>query len=102
MTYLRPGRVPEQVATRHQPARCGVLPSLRHRGDDVYYIMETFPIVLRTDEAQFDDYRTKRLMLDIYDRMQRAIESGTPYQPILDPPRADPRVAHQGVRQEAR
>jgi hypothetical protein len=36
----------------------------------------------------------KRVILEIYDEMQQAIESGEPYQTLLDPPPADPRVAH--------
>jgi hypothetical protein len=35
--------------------------------------MDTFPIVRRRDEAKFDgDYRTRRVILDIYDAMQQA------------------------------
>jgi len=62
--------------------------------DDVDYIMDTFPIVKRRDEAAHDEYRTKRVILEIYDAMQQAIETGLPYQTLLDPPPADPRVAH--------
>ncbi len=62
--------------------------------DDVDYIMETFPIVKRKDEAIHGEYRTKRVILEIYDAMQRAMETGEPYQTLLDPPPADPRVAH--------
>src|SRR5690606_8016521 len=40
--------------------------------DDVDYIMETFPIVKRKDEAKFGEYRTKRLILEIYDEMAEA------------------------------
>jgi hypothetical protein len=54
--------------------------------DDLDYIMETFPIVKRKDEAAFGEYRTKRLILDVYDRMQKAMDSGEPYQTLLDPP----------------
>ncbi len=56
--------------------------------------METFPIVKRKDEAAHGEYRAKRVILEIYDAMQRAVESGQPYQMLLDPPPADPRVAH--------
>jgi hypothetical protein len=63
--------------------------------DDVDYIMETFPIVKRKNEAQFGEYRTKRVILEVYDAMQRAITTGEPYHTRLDPPPADPRVAHQ-------
>ena len=62
--------------------------------DDVGYIMETFPIVRRNDEKKFGDYRTKLLILDIYDRMQGAITTGRPYETVLDPPPADPRCCH--------
>ena len=55
---------------------------------------ETIPLVGRKDEAAHGKYRTKRVILEIYDGMQRAVESGQPYQALLDPPPADPRVAH--------
>jgi hypothetical protein len=54
--------------------------------DDVDYIMETFPIVKRRDEQQHGIFRTKGLILDVYDAMAEAIETGAPYQTILDPP----------------
>jgi hypothetical protein len=56
--------------------------------------METFPIVKRKDEAKYDSYRTKELILEIYDKMAEAIANGAEYQTILDPPPADPSVAH--------
>lgn len=62
--------------------------------DAVDYILETFLIVKRKDEAQYGEYRTKRTILEIYDAMQQAIETGGPYQTILDTPPADPSVAH--------
>jgi hypothetical protein len=60
----------------------------------VDYIMDTFPIVKRHDMKQFGDFRTKLMILDIYDRMQQAMDSGEPYHTLLDPPSADPHVAH--------
>jgi hypothetical protein len=62
--------------------------------DDVDYIMDTFPIVRRKDEQQFGEYRTKRVILEIYDAMADAELTGVAYQTRLDPPPADPRVAH--------
>ena len=62
--------------------------------DDADYIMETFPIVKRKDEQKFGDYRTKLVILKIYDAMHSAKESGKPYQTVLDPPPADPRCCH--------
>ena len=54
--------------------------------DDVDYIMETFPIVKRKDEQRYGSFRTKELILDVYDAMAEAIRTGKPYQTILDPP----------------
>jgi hypothetical protein len=48
--------------------------------------METFPIVKRKDEQRFGTYRTKELILEIYDAMTEAARTGKPYQTILDPP----------------
>lgn len=62
--------------------------------DDVEYVMSTFPIVRRRDERAHGEYRTKRLILEIYDELAEAIATGRPYQTRLDPPPADPRVAH--------
>ncbi|WP_342372506.1 hypothetical protein PCC79_16535 [Propioniciclava soli] len=47
--------------------------------DDVDYIMETFPIVKRKDVAAYGSYRTKDLILEVYDAMQAAIETGGAY-----------------------
>lgn len=62
--------------------------------DDVDYIMETFPIVKRKDEKWYGGYRTKRVILEIYDEMKRAMETGEPYRTRLEPVPADPAVAH--------
>jgi hypothetical protein len=63
--------------------------------DAVSYIIDTFPIVKRKDEAKFNgDYRTKRVILKIYDEMAEAIRTGKPYQTQLDPPPADLRCCH--------
>lgn len=62
--------------------------------DDVDFVMDTFPIVRRRDEQAHGEYRTKRLILEIYDELAEAIATARPYQTRLDPPPADPRVAH--------
>jgi hypothetical protein len=61
--------------------------------DDVDYIMETFPIVKRKDEKQFEEYRTKRVILEMYDQMAAA-GGVAGYQTWLSPGPADPSVAH--------
>jgi hypothetical protein len=62
--------------------------------DDADYILATFPIVKKNDEKAHGEYRTKRVILEIYDAMAEAVRTGKPYQTRLDPPPADPWVAH--------
>lgn len=51
---------------------------------DVDYIMETFPIVRRKDMTAYGEYRTKRLILEVYDEMAEAVRSDTPYESPFD------------------
>ena len=37
--------------------------------EDVDYILETFPIMKRKDEKAFGEFRTKRLIVEAYDRL---------------------------------
>ncbi len=62
--------------------------------EDAAYILDTFPIVRRKDEQRYGEYRTKRVILEIYDALAQAQASGQPYQTLLDPPPADPRCCH--------
>jgi hypothetical protein len=60
----------------------------RHAVD---YIMDSFSIVRRRDEEACNgDYRTKRVILEMYDAMQQAIRTGQPYSTRLDPPPGPP------------
>jgi hypothetical protein len=58
--------------------------------DDVDYIMDTFPIVKRKDEAQYGSYRTKDTILTLYDTLAEAQRTGQPFVSSLVPPPADP------------
>jgi hypothetical protein len=64
--------------------------------DDVDYIMGTFPIVKRKDEQKFGEYKTKRVILEMYDEMKRAMETGEAYRTRLVPGPGDRAVAHEG------
>lgn len=46
---------------------------------EVSYVMDTFPIVKRKDEAAFGSFRTKELILAAYDAMAEAKASGQVY-----------------------
>ncbi|NBM16224.1 Eco57I restriction-modification methylase domain-containing protein, partial [Streptomyces sp. GC420] len=61
--------------------------------EDVDYILDTFPIVKRKDEAKYGTYRTKELILAEYDRMAAAgltletpLVDGENYTSTLTPP----------------
>jgi hypothetical protein len=56
--------------------------------------MDTFAIVKRKDEAAYGSYRTKAMILQIYDEMQEAVRTGGEYRTKLDPPAGDKRCCH--------
>lgn len=60
---------------------------------DTAYILDTFPIVRRRDEARYGDYRTKDLVLTAYDQMAASgvTEGGTYTSPLSPPPGDGPR-----------
>jgi hypothetical protein len=62
--------------------------------DDAAYVLDTFPVVRKRDEAQHGEYRTARVILEVYDRLADAARTGVPYSTLLDPPPADASVAH--------
>jgi len=61
---------------------------------DADYILDTFPIVRRKDETAYGEYRTRRVILEMYDAITEAERLGVPYETRLDPPPADPRCRH--------
>jgi len=61
---------------------------------EMEFVLERFPTTKKYEEEAFGEFKTKRLILEIYDAMAEATRTGQPYQTRLDPPPADPRVAH--------
>ena len=64
--------------------------------DDVDYIMDTFRVWREKEVKLCGEYRTKRVILEVYDELQRAMESGAPYRTRLEPGPADAAVGHAG------
>ena len=61
----------------------------------VSYIMDTFPIVKRKDEAKYGHYRTKETILGIYDALAEARQPGAaPFVSSLNPRPADILATH--------
>jgi hypothetical protein len=83
---------PETEWIKQPEALTKAFPRPRHAVD---YILGTFPIVKRKDEAKFNgDYRTKRVILEIYDALAESMKTGVPYQTRLNPTPASIGVAH--------
>ena len=55
--------------------------------DDVAYILDTFPVLARSEEREHGEYRTKRVVLETYDALATATEKGIPYESPLGPPK---------------
>jgi hypothetical protein len=70
------------------------------RRNDVDYLMDSFNLVRDADEKNYVEYRTKRMILEIYDAMQHAIDTGKPYASVVDPPPGQ--GARHTEREEAR
>lgn len=47
--------------------------------NSISYVMDTFPIVKQRDEQNMGEYRTRHLVLDFYDAMSKAVETGERY-----------------------
>ena len=62
--------------------------------DDTAYILDTFPIVRRKDEAAHGTYRTRDTILALYDQFAEASTSGQTFVSPLDPPPGDRNACH--------
>lgn len=73
----------------------GVRLEIRFAGDGISsHWLEVTVVAVGVVVENHGDYRTKLVILDIYDRMQRAFAAGQSYATLLNPPPADPQVAH--------
>jgi hypothetical protein len=57
--------------------------------DELAYVLDTFPIVEKRDRKAHGEYRTKRVILQIYDALVIATHSGKPYETNPDLLRPD-------------
>ena len=51
------------------------------------YILDTFPVIARSETREHGEYRTKRVVLETYDALAAAAAKGIPYDSPLGPPR---------------
>lgn len=69
--------------------------------DHAAWLLDTFTVLRKYEERECGEFRTKRLVLEIFDEMATARRLGHQYQTRLDPVPADPSVSHQIVREVA-
>ena len=55
--------------------------------DDTDYILDTFPVLQRSEEHEHGEYRTKRVVLETCDALAAAAAKGILYESPLGPPR---------------
>lgn len=53
---------------------------------EVGHIIESFTVMKKYEERDHGEFRTKRLVLEVYDAMAHAAATGTAYKTVLDPP----------------
>lgn len=56
--------------------------------EDADFILDSFPVMRRSEERNLGEYRTKRLVLERYDSMANAVAADAEYLGALDPPPA--------------
>jgi hypothetical protein len=61
---------------------------------EIEYILATFPTWRDREEKHYREFRTKRLILEIYDALAESTRTATPCQTLLNPPSADPSCCH--------
>ncbi len=60
------------------------------------HVLDSFPVVRKYDERDHGEYRTRRLVLDAYDRMNEAARGGANWTPLAGLPAGQgPRHEHQ-------
>jgi N-6 DNA Methylase len=58
------------------------------------WLIDSFTVLRKYEEHDHGEFRSKRLILEIYDAMEESMRTGQPYQTRLDPPPADRRCCH--------
>ncbi|MBL8679272.1 MAG: N-6 DNA methylase [Myxococcales bacterium] len=62
--------------------------------NDTDYIMDTFPIVREAERKEWGKYRTKDTILETYEALAKAAQTGKPYSTPLDPLPGSPGASH--------
>jgi hypothetical protein len=66
--------------------------------DETDYVLDTFRIVRERELTRLGEFRSKRLILESYDSIARAMSDRAPYVSPLDPRPGDPLLLQSGLR----
>ncbi|MGE2731756.1 Eco57I restriction-modification methylase domain-containing protein [Mycolicibacterium vaccae] len=78
---------PERRASLRADLDAGFLHIYGLDRDEAEHVLGSFPVVRKYEEKDFGEFRTKRLVLEAYDRMAEAIANGGKgWKPLADPP----------------
>jgi hypothetical protein len=65
------------------------------------WLLDSFTVLRKYEEGDHGEFRTKRLVLEIYDQISAAKQAGRAYQTRLKPVPADPSCCHASESQSA-
>jgi hypothetical protein len=57
--------------------------------DEAEHVLDSFLVLRKYEERDHGEFRTKRLVLQIYDAMTQAAQTGQPYRSPIHPPPGD-------------
>jgi hypothetical protein len=58
------------------------------------WLLDSFTVLRKYEEGDYSEFRTKRVVLEIYDEITTAKRAGRPYKTRLNPVPADPSCCH--------
>jgi hypothetical protein len=58
------------------------------------WLLDSFTVLRKYEEKDHNEFRTKRLVLEIFNEIAKARETGSVFQTRLDPAPADPSCCH--------
>jgi hypothetical protein len=86
--------LPERRVVLQAEIDAAVLHLYRLSPSQAEWLLDSFTVLRKYEERDHDEFRTKRVVLEIYDKLTESIRTGRPYQTRLNPPPADPRCCH--------
>ncbi len=93
---------PERRAVLQAEIDAAVLHLYKITRSQAEWLLNSFTVLRKYEEADYSEFRTKRIVLEIYDELAEAIRSGGSYRTRLDPPVGDPRAADRAGFQKPR